>query len=990
MHRLKDSWDKAKILLSQLLCIGAMFTACTDDDTIVQSDKAPLQISVSAKAPAVSRTIIDGSSLPDGSHIGVSVFDADGGDYDGQDYFNLKYTAAGEGEGQSWSTTIPASLSTTMAVVAAYFPYIENDALDLTAVPVETASQTDYMYSGAVAGANMSSPEVTLNMSHALANIHVNIKKGTYTGTGEVSQMAVKAAAFATTATMNIFDGTLDNIDGKGAEFTQKITDAAISAGMVEQDFLVVPDGNSESGNISLSVTVDGKKFTAGIDYDEAFQQGYTYTYNLTLNNEDLKVEAVEVLPWGEKASFDEGLDLYDDEYIVMINIPNDAYAYKHNINGFTGTIDWGDGTITECNNVVWPEHTYATAGDYKVVCEGKLKSIESKNYYGQELSTLRITELISIGDAMDLKEIRHGFYKQSLLNKIEDKALKGCVDIDNFYYIFAYCSSLTEIPNGLFDKCTKAMYFDGAFMNCTSLTSIPVGLFDNNIKVTDFSQTFASTAITEIPEGLFDNCPEVTDFLGVFSSTLITEIPVGLFNHNTKVTSFEYVFEYCENLKEVKEGGLFNSQAEADFTWAFRECTNLETIAYDMFNCPQADWLRGVFHECTNLKSIPKGLFDNLKGAKYMAEFFIGCKSLTEIPVGLFDKCTEVTNFNQVFYNCTKLQSIPEGLFDKCTKATNFGLTFYSTAITEIPVGLFDNCTGVTSFAGTFSNCSKLQAIPEGLFDYNTVVTNFHETFWRCYALKNIPEGLFDHCTEVTSFEGTFKGCTSLETIPMGLFDYNTKVTSFEETFRGEDYNSPNFKTIPEGLFDYNTEVQNFNSTFNKCEQLQAIPNGLFAKNTKVTNFGYTFYGCASLTAIPVGLFDKNTKVTNFGGTFANCDNITAIPAGLFDYNIEVTSFNQTFGGDNYNKMKFTEIPAGLFDKCTKVTDFGRTFAYCTQITSESPYTIINVNGQDVKVHLYERANYSDYFTAPTSYNDCFIYCNTIADLNSIPEVWK
>ena len=213
--------------------------------------------------------------------------------------------------------------------------------------------------------------------------------------------------------------------------------------------------------------------------------------------------------------------------------------------------------------------------------------------------------------------------------------------------------------------------------------------------------------------------------------------------------------------------------------------------------------------------------------------------------------------------------------------------------------------------------------------------------------------------------------------------------MTSFEETFRGEDYNSPNFKTIPEGLFDYNTEVQNFNSTFNKCEQLQAIPNGLFAKNTKVTNFGYTFYGCASLTAIPVGLFDKNTKVTNFGGTFANCDNITAIPAGLFDYNIEVTSFNQTFGGDNYNKMKFTEIPAGLFDKCTKVTDFGRTFAYCTQITSESPYTIINVNGQDVKVHLYERANYPEYFTVPTSYTDCFNNCTKLTDYSAIPSSW-
>ena len=76
-------------------------------------------------------------------------------------------------------------------------------------------------------------PEKVMN------TIHVNIKKGTYTGTGVLSQMAVKAAAFATTATMNVFDGTLDNIDGKGDVFTQKITDAAISAGMVEQDFLM-------------------------------------------------------------------------------------------------------------------------------------------------------------------------------------------------------------------------------------------------------------------------------------------------------------------------------------------------------------------------------------------------------------------------------------------------------------------------------------------------------------------------------------------------------------------------------------------------------------------------------------------------------------------------------------------------------------------------------------------------------------------------------
>ena len=915
MHRLKDSWGKAKILLSQLLCIGAMFTACTDDDTIVQSDKAPLQISVSAKASAVSRTIIDGSSLPDGSHIGVSVFDANGGDYDGQDYFNLKYTAAGEGEGQSWSTTTPASLSTTMAVVTAYFPYIDNDDLDLTAVPVETASQTDYMYSGAVAGANMSSPEVTLNMSHALANIHVNIKKGTYTGIGEVSQMAVKAAAFATTATMNVFDGTLDNIDGKGAEFTQKITDAAISAGMVEQDFLVVPDGSSESGNITLSVTVDGKKFTAGIDYDEAFQQGYTYTYNLTLNNEDLKVEAVEVLPWGEKASFDEGLDLYDDEYIVEIAVPSNNYEFIHNIGDFVGTIDWGDGTTTEYKSTaVGPTHTYLTSGNYIVKTEGKINRITTYTLYDYKNNTHKnpseiITKLVSIGKDVGVTNMGSAFSEQTLLAKIIPGALDGCTEVTSFARAFEGCTSLTEIPEGLFDKCTK---------------------------VTDFKAAFESTAITEVPKGLFDHC--------------------------TKVTDFSEIFSWCKQLIKVNDGFAFKSDVEVNMNLVFRECEKLQSIPEGLFDdCPEVTSFKEAFADCSSLQAIPKGLFDNNTKVTSFGSAFEST-AITEVPKGLFDKCTEVTDFADAFYYCDNLQTIPQGLFDKCTKVTNFSATFYRTKISEIPEGLFDKCTEVTSFKETFAWCWSLKSMPERLFDSNIKVKTFEDTFYQCVVLNNISQGLFDNNTEVTTFEGTFSNCKQIATIPEGLFDYNTKVT-------------------------------NFQGTFGSCEKLNAIPSGLFDNNKEVTNFGSTFSFCLRLSTIPGGLFDCNTKVTSFAGTFSGCTNLTTIPTGLFDKCTEVTNFNGTFGaptGWTSYACKMVEIPTGLFDNNRKVIDFGRTFAYCTKVTSESPYTIINVDGEDVKVHLYERANYPEYFTVPTSYNDCFINCNTIADLNLIPEVWK
>ena len=89
-------------------------------------------------------------------------------------------------------------------------------------------------------------------------------------------------------------------------------------------------------------------------------------------------------------------------------------------------------------------------------------------------------------------------------------------------------------------------------------------------------------------------------------------------------------------------------------------------------------------------------------------------------------------------------------------------------------------------------------------------------------------------------------------------------------------------------------------------------------------------------------------------------------------------------------NCSSLQEIPEGLFDYNTKVTDFGYAFNFCKNVISESPYTIINVNGQDMKVHLYERSNYPEYFTAPTTYTHCFRYCSNLTDYNEIPSRWK
>ena len=980
MSRLKDSWDKAKILLSQLLCIGAVFTACTDDEVVNQTTKA-LQVSVSTETPAESRAIIDGGYLPDGASIGVTLTAEDGSAYDGQAFTNLQYTAAGEGSAQAWISATPASLSITAGKVIAYYPYYGGDDFDLKAVPVETASQTDYMYAKPVTGINMVSPAANLTMQHAMTDIRINVKKGTYTGTGEVTKITAKAPAFATTATMDVETGLFANVSGGGAQFVQELTGAAISSGNVVHDFLIVPDAKSTSGEVSIFVIIDGKKFAVNVPYTEAFQQGFAYTYNLTLDNAALTLDGVSVAKWGVKAEVDESLKFYDDQYIVEIQVPSDGYEFTPNILGYTGVVDWGDGSTTEYTSYTsYPEkHIYSTAGTYVFKLTGSLSRLGSDRISipkGYLYPSKIITKLVRIGKEMGVKNMEVAFYNQKLLTEIVPGALDGCTKVTTFGmdYIgcFEGCTGLTNIPERLFDKCTEVTSFGHVFSSCSALTSIPEGLFDNCTKVTEFSGAFKNCSkITEIPNRLFDKCTEVTTFYETFSGAKIREIPEGLFDYNTKVTNFGRCFAYC-NFSYIPANLFINNTQVVAFDGAFYSCTKLTDIPDRLFNsCTEVADFGGTFAECTSLTSIPTGLFDNNRKVtnfvtyvgNYKYGCFNGCKSLTSIPEGLFDKCTEVITFGSngqdydgIFGRCSSLTNIPSGLFDYNTKATNFG--------------------------GIFHGCKKLQTIPDGLFDKCTEVLIFTGAFYGCESLQTIPEGLFDNNTKVTEisngFYGIFRQCKSLTTIPTGLFDSFTNITKAANVF----YNCNKITSIPVGLFDKCTEVTTFAGTFYECS-ITEIPEGLFDKNTKVTSFYETFYGC-DITVIPQGLFDNCTEVTSFENTFRST-RVAEIPGGLFDNCTKVTNFYGTF-----YRTPISSIPTSLFDNNTKVTNFGITFYLCSGLTGESPYTIIQVDGVDTKVHLYERSKYPEHFTAPTSYSDCFYNCTKLTDYNSLPYNWN
>ena len=270
-----------KVIFKCMLLAGLPFlAACNSDDTDLQMVQ-PLQLCVSTGV-SESRAVVDGWFLPEGGQLGVSLVDADGFAYDGKSYNNIPYTATGNGYDipQTWSCTgsVVPSLSTTLGKAVAYYPYNES-VTDLTAIPIETASQTDYMYSGWYSYLYYATPKANLTMNHAMAVLKLYISTGrfdNFESIDKVTSLELVSNMFGTSAILNATDGTLSNIS---VATVDNQADNRFVLNIEPEDFFVLSeDGNyyiaeilviptipAEAGFISLAINGDiGGSIVAG------------------------------------------------------------------------------------------------------------------------------------------------------------------------------------------------------------------------------------------------------------------------------------------------------------------------------------------------------------------------------------------------------------------------------------------------------------------------------------------------------------------------------------------------------------------------------------------------------------------------------------------------------------------------------------------------------------------------------------------------------
>ena len=300
-----------KKLLSLLLGACSVFAACTNDnDNLATDDTQALGVKVIVNP--TSRTMVTGTSLPDGHSIGVNVTMPDGANYDNKDegYLNMKYTATGNMPGQTWEATPAIMLSGTQGVACAYYPW--TDGTDYKAIQIKAEDQIDWMWAADAADYKVSDAdnEVNFVFNHAQTAVNVVVTRAeSYTGAGVVADLAVESDGLASAATLDASTGTFvdGSVTGAGTaiaiaqQFTLTADNAEttdVQEDMKENPFMLVPvEGQTEA--FTISATIDGKPYSVAAVMAQDFagyEAGKVYKIKVTISNIGLKVTGVAVV----------------------------------------------------------------------------------------------------------------------------------------------------------------------------------------------------------------------------------------------------------------------------------------------------------------------------------------------------------------------------------------------------------------------------------------------------------------------------------------------------------------------------------------------------------------------------------------------------------------------------------------------------------------------------------------------------------------------
>lgn len=464
-----------------LLFLAAALCSCSIKENIitppVQEAPAPLVLKINTAAP--TKALIKDSHLPDPSIVGITVRDPYGA-YTGVDYTNVKYTSRDENGAQVWESDSPVMLSTQSGTVYSYYPYADG-IKDITSIPVRANStvQTDFLW-GTPVSASRDNRTASIILNHALAAVKISFARGTYSGTGNVTNISFGGDCIATVGNLDATDGSLFDLTGKGVSIEPPFTARTLSSTPQETEILVIPTGDTKG---KIVITIDGEEFTLEFN-DIALNQGEITQFYLTVNDGELSLSDITVSEWTYGDSKNTEVKVTDK---VTLTGEIDDIAFYNSV---------GNGTVT----IVAVPKTKDIFEEVEPVTFTGAATLSQVSDIETGVRTITITDIES-----DVTVTFAGTYTYDLVTEWEVTAGEATQMIYNYYYQSNF-SKILRIREG--DK------------------DIPVA-FTNTFTSSGTKTLKYSFTDKTVPGSIFEKCPALC---GVLVSNIVTGIGGLLF----------------------------------------------------------------------------------------------------------------------------------------------------------------------------------------------------------------------------------------------------------------------------------------------------------------------------------------------------------------------------------------------------------------------------------------------------------------------------
>lgn len=675
------------------------------------------------------------------------------------------------------------------------------------------------------------------------------------------------------------------------------------------------------------------------------YNQSEVYTYSITVNGEQIVLEAIEI------EEQENPVDAYGNIDLGLITERTTAADIGYTSDKTTSAYYYTTGLRVK-NLLLDGVTDFVVVGSMGATGDNHLGD-GKLGYYGGDASPFNIGSTLAGGDNYFSVDLRGTydypeFQYANTTSETSDESVSttagsDIADTDPTFTagLFSKVYGLTEVilPHGVmaignhaFEDCDALESIDiadvkhieiGEFQHASALKTVLNGapltrVHDNGFDQCESLTTIDLSKVTQIDQYGFVNCESLTDvnlqnltvigihaFDGCSSLTLQEDTNIPAFK-----TVSDYAFSGCSQL--CINGTMIDlTEATEVGDHAFNDCTQLLLSDGYLGELTYID--QNAFAKCEHIGTnyevhLPEieHIGDYAFSYCEMLNVVEGLDNLTEMNTGVFTGCFKFTGYSSAA-TTNKYLSLPLVETVDATAFYNSGVTdvrFSSDKLTWVGRRAFGSCSSLVSLTGlegvtftdelAFSQCPKLEEL---------VLTSLTD--------EGFGGGLFYLSSGLKKL--------SLPLITNNNADFTSTIYNDNGEVTGTQYNE---ETIIGMLNSSNSTIQEIDlpklittldaSAFRSAEELHTAN---FASITGIGN--YAFYGCSALTSI-----DLSATEYVGDGSFEGCSLLPAISLPLVE---EIPSylFTDCSSLATVDIPNATSIGNNAFDSCTSLTAF-------------------------------------------------------------------